>query len=158
MAKKNRAFFKRFSKYFDTNIIWQAVFGAASIICAIAVCFFDRSLATFFDVMKDIFGTLMVFVVFAVAIHHFRERFSPKKDKLDYIDFWDDHKDDIYSDDITSFLKPMVCGLPKSRAPQIFCNRSERSKNQVAQSIPLAPPILRNCKFYNLQFLYLYLR
>lgn len=111
MAKKNRAFFKRFSKYFDANIIWQAVFGAASIICAIAVCFLDRSPTTIFDMLKDIFGTLMVFVVFVVAIRHFRERFAPKKDKLDYIDFWDDYKEDIYGDDITSFLKPLVYGL-----------------------------------------------
>lgn len=111
MAKKNRAFFKRFSKYFDTNIIWQAVLGAASIICAIAVCFLDRSATTILDMLKDIFGTAMVFVVFVVAVHHFRERFAPKKDKLDYIDFWDDYKEDIYGDDIASFLKPLVYGL-----------------------------------------------
>ena len=32
------------------------------------------------------------------------------------------------------------CGLPKSRAPKIFRIRSERPKNQEAQSIPLALP------------------
>lgn len=111
MFRKNRVFFKRYSKYLDSNIIWQAIFGAASIACALMVCFFDHSLATFFDVMKDVFGTLMVFVALAVAIHHFKKRFAPKKDKIDYIDFWDEYKEDIFSEDIASFLKPLVYGL-----------------------------------------------
>lgn len=111
MSKRKRAVSKNHLKFFDSNVTWQTVFGLASIICAVMVYVFDRSLSTLFDVLKDIFGTAMVFVVFVVAIHHFRERFSPKKDKLDYIDFWDDHKDDIYSDDISSFLKQLVYGL-----------------------------------------------
>lgn len=111
MFKKNKTFLKKYSKYIDVNIVYQAFFGFASIVCAILACVFDYSLAALFDVMKDVFSTLMVFVVFVVAIHHFKARFSSKKDKLDYIDHWDDYKTDIFSDDISSFLKPLVYGL-----------------------------------------------
>ncbi len=111
MFKRNKTFLKRYSKHIDINIIYQAVFGLASIICAVLSCVFDYSLASLFDVMKDVFSTLMVFVVFAVAIHHFKARFAPKKDKFDYIDYWDDNKADIYGKDISSFLKPLIYGL-----------------------------------------------
>ncbi len=111
MFKRNRTFFKRYSKYIDVNIIYQAIFGLASILCAILACVFNYSLAAVFDVMKDVFSTLMVFVVFVVAIHHFKERFGPKKDKFDYIDHWENNKADIYGEDISSFLKPLIYGL-----------------------------------------------
>lgn len=143
MFKRNKAFFKKYLKYLDANIVWQAVFGAASIICAVLVWVFDRSLSTLFDVLKDIFGTLMVFVVFAVAIHHFRERFSPKKDKLDYIDFWDDYKNDIYSDDITSFLKPMVYGL---QAATYSGEETQRLYNHIDEILKSGKPLTASAR------------
>ena len=112
MFKKLGAFLGKYSKYIDTNVIWQALFGAAAIICAILSCVFDYSAATLFSVLKDIFSTIMVFIVFFVAVNHLKDRFSEKRDKLDYIDFWNENKKDIFEcDDASLFEKPLFYGL-----------------------------------------------
>ncbi len=103
---------KRYSKYIDSNVVLQAVFGAAAILCAILSCVFDYSTASLFGVLKDVFSTIMVFIVLFVAVNHLKDRFSEKKDKLDYIDFWDGNKADIYEcEDMSLFENPLLYGI-----------------------------------------------
>ncbi len=112
MLKKTNAVLKNYSKYIDSNVIWQAVFGAAAILCAILACAFDYSLSALFDVLKDTFSTIMVFIVLFVAVSHLKDRFSEKKDKLDYIDFWNENKAYIFEcEDASLFENYLLYGI-----------------------------------------------
>ena len=112
MFKKSNAVLKNYSKYIDSNVVLQAVFGAAAILCAILACAFDYSLSALFDVLKDTFSTIMVFIVLFVAVSHLKDRFSEKKDKLDYIDFWNENKSDIFEcEDVSLFENHLLYGM-----------------------------------------------
>ena len=103
---------REYSKHIDSSVIGHAVFGLLAILCAFISCALNFSWAAFFDCLKDAFNTVMVFFVLFVSLIHLKDRFSENKDKLDYLDYWDEYSDDIYTtDNMTLFEKPLLYGL-----------------------------------------------
>lgn len=112
MRKTNKFKHKKYVKHLDINIILQAIFGLAAVLCAVISCAIAFSPSSLFNMLKDIFKTAMVFVVFIVAIRHLKKITEEKIDKLDYLDNWEEYKSEIYTcEDISMFDKHLLYGI-----------------------------------------------
>lgn len=125
--KRLLASLKEYTRHIDSTVVGHAVFGLLAIGCALASCALNFSWSTFFDFLKDAFNTVMVFFVLFVSLIHLKKRFSEAKDKLDYIDFWDEYSDDIYAaNDMTLFEKPLLYGLQAATFSDEITKLSDR--------------------------------
>lgn len=124
--RKNKVWFKRALKHIDFITKWQVALAILSCVSAIFAAVFSYHINNFdpnvthsdsfwlavCDAVKEISGYAMIFFAFFIALSQFKNSLVPKKQKLDYIDFWDERKEEIYNcDDISMHETTLVYGL-----------------------------------------------
>ncbi|MBR2043055.1 MAG: hypothetical protein IJ946_01810 [Clostridia bacterium] len=149
MAEKNKkrkrtVWFKRAIKHIDSITKWQVVLAILSCVSAVLAAIFsyhinnadlnvtpsDSFWLAVCDAVKEVSGYAMIFFAFFIALSQFKNSLAPKKQKLDYIDFWDERKEtEIYGcDDISLHETTLVYGL---QAATCTFEESQRLYNRI---------------------------